>query len=130
MKGIETLSYPGAEERGKSHASLAAFRTASTTADLASNDQWTYTALRQIVVGWDSRHRHEDKEFQQKETIPRIMHRRCTPPKAIKREAGGLRAPLGRGTRPFLAESLSSSAGSLGEKAAELSGVAPFRLWL
>ena len=50
--------------------------------------------------------------------------------KAIKREAGGLRAPLGRGTSPFLAKSLSPSARSVGEKAAELPGVAPFRLRL
>jgi hypothetical protein len=36
--------------------------------------------------------------------------------KAIKREAGGLRAKLRRGASPFLAESLSPSAGSLSRK--------------
>ncbi len=50
--------------------------------------------------------------------------------KAIKREAGGLRAPVGGGASTFLAQPLSPSARPLGEKAAELSGVAPFCLRL
>jgi hypothetical protein len=49
---------------------------------------------------------------------------------AIKREAGGLRAPLDGGASPFLAQSLSPPTRSVGEKAAELSGVSPFRLQL
>jgi hypothetical protein len=49
---------------------------------------------------------------------------------AIKREAGGLRSPLGGGTGAFLAQPLSPSARALGEKATELPGLSPFRLRL
>ena len=50
--------------------------------------------------------------------------------KAIKLEAGGLRSAVGGGTGPFVDEPLSPAARPLGEKAAELSRDASFRLWL
>jgi Transposase DDE domain len=50
--------------------------------------------------------------------------------KAIKREAGGLRASVGGGTGTFVDEPLSPSADPLGQEARELPGVSAFRLWL
>jgi hypothetical protein len=50
--------------------------------------------------------------------------------KAIKREAGGLRASVGSGTGALVDEPFSPPARPLGQKARELSGVSPFRLWL
>ncbi len=50
--------------------------------------------------------------------------------KAIKREAGGLRASVGGGTGTFVDEPLSPSADPLGQEARELPGVSALRLWL
>ena len=50
--------------------------------------------------------------------------------RAIKREAGWKRKAVGGGTGTFVDEPLSSSAGSMGQKAHQLPGLSPFRLWL
>lgn len=66
MERVEVLCHPGAKERGKSHTGLRDFGTAGSSTDLAGNDKWANTALRQIVVCWNARNRDKDKEFRQK----------------------------------------------------------------
>ncbi len=66
VERIQVLCHPGAKETGESHPGLGAFRTAGSPTDLAGNDEWAHTALRQIVVGWNARDRDKDKEFGQK----------------------------------------------------------------
>jgi hypothetical protein len=60
------LCHPGPKETGEPHPGLRALRTAGSPTDLAGNDQWAHTALRQIVVGGNARDRDKDKEFGQK----------------------------------------------------------------
>ena len=78
MERIETLSSPGTEEARQSHAGGTAFGTARSSADFASDDQGTNTALGQIVVRWHTGIRHEHKEFGQKAFDPfaKGMHKR------------------------------------------------------
>ena len=66
MERIETLSQPGAKERGKTHTCLRAFGRAGSSADFACDHQWANTALGQIVVCWNSRDGDKDKKFGQK----------------------------------------------------------------
>ena len=70
MERIETLSQPGAEERGKTHTCLRAFGRASPSTDFARDDQQANTALCKIVMRWHSRHGDKDKEFGQKAFNP------------------------------------------------------------
>jgi hypothetical protein len=49
VEKIEVLCQPGAKETGESHTGLGAFRTASSSTDLAGNDEWAHTEYRQIV---------------------------------------------------------------------------------
>jgi hypothetical protein len=65
MKRIESLSDPGAEEAGLSHASHTPFGATTPAADFASDDQRTNTAFGQIVVGGHTGIGHEHKEFGQ-----------------------------------------------------------------
>jgi hypothetical protein len=50
--------------------------------------------------------------------------------RALKHEAGWKRQAVGGGTGAFVDEPFSPSAGPMGQKAGELSGVSPFCLWL
>ena len=50
-KGMQTLSDPGSEEAGQSHADGTTLRATRATAHFARNDQKTPTTLGQVVVG-------------------------------------------------------------------------------
>jgi hypothetical protein len=57
------LGGPCTEKRGQAHASLRSLGTASPPADFASDHQRANAALRQVIVGRNSRDSDEDKEF-------------------------------------------------------------------
>src|SRR6266567_7558767 len=65
VERIELLCHPGAKEGGKPHTGLTPFGATGAATDFAGNNQGTNTALREIVVGRNSRNRHTDKEFWQ-----------------------------------------------------------------
>ena len=63
LERVEVLGRPSSKERSQAHARLGALGTARAATDFARNDQRANTALGQIVVGRNPRHRHEDEEF-------------------------------------------------------------------
>ena len=65
MERIESLSHPGAEETGQTHARRTALGAACPAADFARDDQRADTALREIVVSGNPGQANEDEEFGQ-----------------------------------------------------------------
>ena|SRR5690348_12439128 len=78
MERIEALSEPGPKERGKAHTRLRAFGRACTSTDFSRDHQWANTAFSKIVVRWDTRNGHEDKEFREKglDALAESLHNR------------------------------------------------------
>ena len=58
-KGILVAGSPGAKQTGEGEARFCPFITAGAAAYLANDHQWTETAFRQVVVGWQIGYQHK-----------------------------------------------------------------------